>query len=69
MQGTNPNDGNHLLPDVIPAFFRGRASGFDRNDTSSFAWISIGHAARSIRFTKKRERENSRESDIDSHWG
>lgn len=37
MKRTNPNNGNDLLPDVEPAFFRRRAGGFNRDDAGFFA--------------------------------
>ena len=48
MQCTNPNNSNHLLPDMKPTFFRRRAGGLESDDAGSFAHTYISRSRSSL---------------------
>lgn len=71
MQSTNPNDGDHLLPDVIPAFFCRRAGGFNSDEASSIVCIDTcrsGSSLSSCRKSSKKEKKRKETSCKSSIW-
>ena len=53
MQSTHPNNGDHLLPDVVPACFRWRAGRFNRDDAGSLACTLIGRSGSFLNLFRK----------------